>query len=79
VKIYKFKIPANAHVPLRSDPTAYYAGCLAVVSSTDEETARKRIVSYATELGLDARWLEVARVETIDPNGTPTVLAFVMQ
>ena len=77
--IYKFKIPANSFRPLRSDPAIAFGGCLAVVAAQDEETARARIARYAAEFGLDARWIEVATLEVIEPNAVPVVLAFVMQ
>lgn len=64
MKVYRFIVPTDRFYPLPSNPSISVRGCIAVVAAESEERARDALRNYAVEEGLDARWLEVAKVTT---------------
>jgi hypothetical protein len=76
--IYKFVVPGDRFYDDPIDPEMSWRSCAAVVMAETETEARARLGAYATENGLDLRWLRVARVIVIPMPQTPSVLIWVL-
>jgi len=75
--VWKFIIPHNKYVPLKSDSGIAFSGCMTVAVAETEALAREAVTKYAAENGFDCRWMEVADVRRLEL-ASGAVLGWVM-